>query len=229
MDDYYHGSSSSDSVPTIGIPLLCLQVSVLRFKLTIKKVNCKCHTVACCGVCHSRCVSDCRQPVARAACCAACKSGSNSSCTCNRRPVTSHMQAQDDPIAPAAAIPVDALERNPNCILAVTPRGGHLGWMEPGNPFGGPWTDAPMLEFLQVSCWCRYPSPAVFSISPLGGMFKLIASDGTRGHAILQAVLALQQDMRTAAMTLFARQRCKGGRNLCRMSRRQRVPEKWPQ
>jgi predicted alpha/beta-fold hydrolase len=60
------------------------------------------------------------------------------------------MQAQDDPIAPAAAIPVAALQRNPNCILAVTPHGGHLGWIEPHNIRGAPWTDVPMLEFLLV-------------------------------------------------------------------------------
>ena len=60
------------------------------------------------------------------------------------------MQAQDDPIAPAAAIPVAALQHNPNCILAVTPHGGHLGWIEPHNIRGAPWTDVPMLEFLKV-------------------------------------------------------------------------------
>ena len=61
------------------------------------------------------------------------------------------MQAQDDPIAPAAGIPVAALKRNQNCILAITPHGGHLGWVRPDKLFAGPWTDAPMLEFLQVA------------------------------------------------------------------------------
>lgn len=37
------------------------------------------------------------------------------------------IQAADDPIAPEAAIPYKAIEENPNCILAVTPYGGHLG------------------------------------------------------------------------------------------------------
>ena len=37
------------------------------------------------------------------------------------------LQAADDPIAPEAAIPYAAIEENSNCILAVTPRGGHLG------------------------------------------------------------------------------------------------------
>lgn len=37
------------------------------------------------------------------------------------------IQAADDPIAPEAAIPYKAIEENHNCILAVTPYGGHLG------------------------------------------------------------------------------------------------------
>lgn len=64
------------------------------------------------------------------------------------------MQALDDPIAPAAAIPASALAANPHCILAVTPYGGHLGWIRGDNPLGPPWTDEPMLDFLQVA-----PSP----------------------------------------------------------------------
>jgi hypothetical protein len=39
-----------------------------------------------------------------------------------------HPQARDDPIAPYEGIPFEALEANPNCILVVTPTGGHLGW-----------------------------------------------------------------------------------------------------
>lgn len=60
------------------------------------------------------------------------------------------LQAQDDPIAPAAAIPIDALKQNPSCIVVVTPHGGHLGWMRPDAMFDGPWTDQLMLDFLQV-------------------------------------------------------------------------------
>ncbi|WIA42853.1 hypothetical protein OEZ86_008779 [Tetradesmus obliquus] len=45
------------------------------------------------------------------------------------------IQAADDPIAPAAAIPYTALAANPNCVLVVTPTGGHLGWAAaPGAP-----------------------------------------------------------------------------------------------
>ncbi len=46
-------------------------------------------------------------------------------------------QAANDPIAPAKAIPRQAMQDNPNCILVVTPCGGHLGWVSgPGAPLG---------------------------------------------------------------------------------------------
>ena len=38
------------------------------------------------------------------------------------------LQAADDPIAPKEAIPFKALADNPNCVLVLTPTGGHLGW-----------------------------------------------------------------------------------------------------
>lgn len=37
-------------------------------------------------------------------------------------------QAEDDPIAPKEAIPFEAIEANPQCLLVLTPTGGHLGW-----------------------------------------------------------------------------------------------------
>lgn len=46
-------------------------------------------------------------------------------------------QAENDPIAPAKAIPKQAMRDNPNCILVVTPCGGHLGWVSgPEAPLG---------------------------------------------------------------------------------------------
>ena len=38
------------------------------------------------------------------------------------------VQAEDDPIAPKEAIPFEAIEANPQCLLVLTPTGGHLGW-----------------------------------------------------------------------------------------------------
>jgi len=80
------------------------------------------------------------------------------------------IQAQHDPIAPAEAIPHEALAANPHCVLAITPYGGHLGWVQPGNPRGRPWTDEPMLEFLQAAIKVRkreqQSSPAASSPQP---------------------------------------------------------------
>lgn len=58
------------------------------------------------------------------------------------------IQAEDDPIAPAAAIPYEALHDNENCILVVTPTGGHLGWCsgEQG-VLGAPWTDKAVAQY----------------------------------------------------------------------------------
>lgn len=41
-------------------------------------------------------------------------------------------------------------QANPNCVLIVTPRGGHLGWVAGEEaPNGAPWTDQVVMEFLQ--------------------------------------------------------------------------------
>lgn len=62
------------------------------------------------------------------------------------------IQAENDPIAPAVAIPYDEIQRNPKCALVVTPTGGHLGWMSgKDGPFGAPWTDEVVLEFMTAT------------------------------------------------------------------------------
>ena len=63
------------------------------------------------------------------------------------------IQAADDPIAPKEAIPVDAIRDNPNCILVVTPTGGHLGWVDTSHGRewrGAPWTDGVVAQFLSA-------------------------------------------------------------------------------
>ena len=80
--EYYEGSSSSLSIPSVRIPLLCIQ-------------------------------------------------------------------ALDDPIAPASAIPYAAIKANPLVTLVTTPCGGHLGWIAGrGSLTGHPWSDDAMLEWL---------------------------------------------------------------------------------
>ncbi|KAK8591609.1 hypothetical protein V6N13_031648 [Hibiscus sabdariffa] len=70
----------------------------------------------------------------------------SNSCSCD---VVQHVripllciQAANDPIAPIEATPYEDIKENPNCMLIVTPQGGHLGWVAGDEaPFGAPWTD----------------------------------------------------------------------------------------
>ena len=42
------------------------------------------------------------------------------------------------------------VQDNPNCMLIVTPKGGHLAWVAGDEaPFGAPWTDHVVMEFLE--------------------------------------------------------------------------------
>ncbi|KAK4262946.1 hypothetical protein QN277_028435 [Acacia crassicarpa] len=60
------------------------------------------------------------------------------------------IQAANDPIAPSRGIPREDIKENPNCLLIVTPKGGHLGWVAGDDaPFGSPWTDPLVIDFLQ--------------------------------------------------------------------------------
>ncbi|KAK6947991.1 Alpha/beta hydrolase fold-1 [Dillenia turbinata] len=57
--------------------------------------------------------------------------------------------AENDPIAPSNGIPRKDIQVNPNCLLIVTPQGGHLGWIAgTGAPLGAPWTDPIVMDFL---------------------------------------------------------------------------------
>ncbi|KAK7312134.1 hypothetical protein VNO77_35762 [Canavalia gladiata] len=60
------------------------------------------------------------------------------------------IQAANDPIAPYRGIPREDIKENPNCLLIVTPKGGHLGWVAGDEaPLGAPWTDPLVIEFIQ--------------------------------------------------------------------------------
>lgn len=60
------------------------------------------------------------------------------------------IQAADDPIAVDKAIPREAIRNNPNCMLVVTPSGGHLGWIAgEGAPFNAPWSDLASMEWIK--------------------------------------------------------------------------------
>lgn len=67
------------------------------------------------------------------------------------------IQAANDPIAPERGIPREDIKENPDCLLVVTPKGGHLGWVAgPETPFGAPWTDSVVMEFLEYLQNSRY-------------------------------------------------------------------------
>nr|GEW51222.1 embryogenesis-associated protein EMB8-like [Tanacetum cinerariifolium] len=58
--------------------------------------------------------------------------------------------AANDPIAPNRGIPRQDIEDNPNCMLIVTPKGGHLAWVAGDEaPFGASWTDPVVMDFLE--------------------------------------------------------------------------------
>nr|KYP68119.1 hypothetical protein KK1_021737 [Cajanus cajan] len=60
------------------------------------------------------------------------------------------IQAANDPIAPNRGIPREDIKENPNCLLIVTPKGGHLGWVAgEAAPRGAPWTDPLVIDFIQ--------------------------------------------------------------------------------
>ncbi|KAK7258178.1 hypothetical protein RIF29_32684 [Crotalaria pallida] len=60
------------------------------------------------------------------------------------------IQAANDPIAPNRGIPREDIKENPNCLLVVTPKGGHLGWVAGDEaPLGAPWTDPLVIDFIQ--------------------------------------------------------------------------------
>lgn len=57
------------------------------------------------------------------------------------------VQAEDDVLALAEAIPEEVMRSNPHCILVRTPGGGHLGWVRRDDIFGPPWSDIVVSQF----------------------------------------------------------------------------------
>ncbi|KAG0488587.1 hypothetical protein HPP92_007398 [Vanilla planifolia] len=88
------------------------------------------------------------------------------------------IQAANDPIAPARAIPLEEIKENPHCLLIITPKGGHLGWVA-GNeaPFGAPWTDSVVMEFLENLNQEKKPWHRESSFSEIDDAQKPISSN----------------------------------------------------
>ena len=64
------------------------------------------------------------------------------------------LNAFDDPIVPGPSLlgALDAARENENIVMAVTSHGGHLGWCERDDPWGGPaWTERVACGFLEAA------------------------------------------------------------------------------
>lgn len=114
MDAYYAGSSSARRIKDVAIPLLCIQARARKRRGGGGRGGARRQAAASCA---SALASGAARPRAHA----------------SSTPACAPLQAANDPIAPAAAIPYDAIRANPNCLLAVTPAGGHLGVRAPGH------------------------------------------------------------------------------------------------
>ena len=58
------------------------------------------------------------------------------------------VHAADDPIVPAAAMPLAAMEANPHIVTAITRHGGHMGYTAGVTPLAHTWTDRLLVHFL---------------------------------------------------------------------------------
>ena len=66
------------------------------------------------------------------------------------------VNAADDPIAlttvKRGVFDYDAVAANDNLVVAVTARGGHLGWVDAADPTGPPdWAQETVLDFLDAA------------------------------------------------------------------------------
>jgi hypothetical protein len=93
------------------------------------------------------------------------------------------IQARTDPIAPERAIPRADLEANPNCLLVVTPYGGHLGWIAgPDAPFGCPWTDPLIMQYLETIQETSTDLPAFRKAHEMSGDLELASTSSRRAE-----------------------------------------------
>ena len=61
------------------------------------------------------------------------------------------VQAENDPIAPLQAVPLEKLRANANIVTLLTAGGGHLGWADSWESLvGAPWVDGIVLDWLTM-------------------------------------------------------------------------------
>ena len=76
------------------------------------------------------------------------------------------LNAFDDPIVPGGSLrdAIEAARANPQLVFALTSHGGHLGWCERDDPWGGPtWTERVACGFLEAAL-CIEPAAACETI-----------------------------------------------------------------
>ncbi|KAG8917560.1 hypothetical protein FRC02_003047 [Tulasnella sp. 418] len=98
------------------------------------------------------------------------------------RTPTLFINAMDDPMYPGKYLPFDAVCRNPYTAMAVTARGGHLGWISnEKNPDGRPtqWVVGPIVEFFKGILEAQPAARPMMSTSrgPVPGMTYLRGSE----------------------------------------------------
>ena len=61
------------------------------------------------------------------------------------------VQAENDPIAPLQAVPLEKLRANANVVTLLTAGGGHLGWADSWESLvGAPWVDGIVLDWFAM-------------------------------------------------------------------------------
>lgn len=69
------------------------------------------------------------------------------------------LSAEDDPVVNLSSMPIHVPEINPNIIVVLTKRGGHLGFLEGWWPTGRNWADRVMVKFLSSCLEMNLPNP----------------------------------------------------------------------
>lgn len=59
------------------------------------------------------------------------------------------IHAEDDPVVSISTLPLEAMQRNPHIYVAITRRGGHIGWGS-GGLGAASWTDSMAAHFMQA-------------------------------------------------------------------------------
>jgi predicted alpha/beta-fold hydrolase len=70
------------------------------------------------------------------------------------------IHAEDDPVVPFEALPLEDLKQNPHCFTAITKTGGHTGWLVGLYPSGLSYADQLCLEFIETLVHKGLPTTA---------------------------------------------------------------------